>query len=169
MSTTLSATFLAELDEEAATTRRALERVPEGKNDWKPHPRSMPLGYLAHLVATMPEWITMTLDQDELDIAPVAGRTLPELPTNNAALLERFDKAVASAKASLQRASEPHFQTTWKLLAGGHVVQERSRATMLRHGVMNHWMHHRGQLTVYLRLNDAKVPPIYGPTADEGR
>ena len=161
--------FIAELEEEATTTRRALERVPVGKNDWKPHPKSMPLGYLAHLVATMPEWINMTIDQDELDIAPTTGRKMPELAATTADLLARFDRAVDAAKATLRKTDDAYLQTSWKLLAGGHVVSERPRQLVLRHGVMNHWVHHRGQLTVYLRLNDAKVPSIYGPTADEGR
>lgn len=170
MTQTMSDLFLAELEEEAAATRRALERVPEGKNDWKPHPKSMTLGYLAHLVATMPGWVTMTVEQDELDIAPKdrAGR-LPELSGTNAGLLKQFDESVAGAQAALRKTNDAHLQTTWRLLAGGHVVSERPRHLMLRHGVLNHWAHHRGQLTVYLRLNDAKVPMIYGPTADEGR
>jgi uncharacterized damage-inducible protein DinB len=145
-----------------------LERVPEGRNDWKPHQKSMPLGYLSHLVATMPDWVTMTIEQDELDIAP-AGGAKPELAATNAALLSKFDRAVAGAKAALTKTDDAHLQRPWKLLAGGHVVSERPRHLMLRHGVLNHWVHHRGQLTVYLRLNDAKVPSIYGPTADEGR
>jgi uncharacterized damage-inducible protein DinB len=130
----------------------------------------MLLGYLAHLVATMPEWITMTIDQDELDIAPANGQgRKPELSATTRELVARFDRAVASARAALSRTDDGDLQTPWRLLAGGHLVSERPRHLVLRHGVMNHWVHHRGQLTVYLRLNDAKVPSIYGPTADEGR
>ena len=169
MTPSLTAQFLSELEFEAKSTRRVLERVPLGRNDWKPHPKSMPLGYLAVLVATMPQWVEMTLNQDALDLAPVgAPRPAPEPLTTTADLLARFDDALARGRAALEGfPDEKLTTTTWKLLMGGKVVSEETRLHVLRHSVMNHWAHHRGQLTVYLRLHDQPVPSIYGPTADE--
>ena len=169
MSRLITDMFVAELDVEAATTRRALERVPEGRNDWRPHPRSMQLGYLAWLVATMPNWVHMTLAQDSLDLAPVGGGKSSQASTagSTAELLSKFDESLANAKSSLASCDDEFLQTTWKLLVAGRVVQESTRQYVLRHSTLNHWVHHRGQLTVYLRLNDAPVPSIYGPTADE--
>jgi uncharacterized damage-inducible protein DinB len=168
MSRLLADLFLAELEEEARITRGVLERVPEGRNDWKPHPRSMPLGYLAVLVATLPGWAAMTLNQDELDLMPVNGpKPIPKEAASNAELLAMFDDAVGRSRAALQATSDAHLHTTWRLLVGGHVVSEQSRLHVLRHATFNHLAHHRGQLTVYLRLTDAHVPSIYGPSADE--
>ena len=168
MSRLITDLFAAELDVEAATTRRVLERVPEGRNDWRPHPRSMQLGYLAWLVATMPNWLHMTLTQDSLDLAPVGGKSSQASTAGSTAeLLTKFDESLAHAKSSLASCDDEFLQTTWKLLVAGRVVQESTRQFVLRHSTLNHWVHHRGQLTVYLRLNDAPVPSIYGPTADE--
>jgi len=168
MSRLITDLFVAELAEEAATTRRVLERVPEGRNDWRPHPRSMQLGYLAWLVATMPNWVRMTLAQDSLDLAPVGGKgSQASAAGSTAELLAKFDESLAHATSSLGSCDDAHLQTTWKLLVAGRVVQESTRLYVLRHSTFNHWVHHRGQLTVYLRLNDAPVPSIYGPTADE--
>jgi uncharacterized damage-inducible protein DinB len=166
----LNELFLGELEREAPTTRRVLERVPEGRNDWKPHAKSMPLGYLSVLVATMPSWVTMTVNQEELDIAPVNGpKAHPDSMKNAAELVAALDRDVAAAIEALKKTNDEHLMKPWRLLAGGKVVQETPRYIMLRDGVLNHWAHHRGQLTVYLRLNEAPVPMIYGPTADEGR
>jgi uncharacterized damage-inducible protein DinB len=162
--------FLAELEREAVSTRRTLERVPERRNDWKPHEKSMALGYLASLVATMPSWIAMIVDDDELDMNPPGGsryRT-PELSTRRE-LVEALDESVAKARAALLNTTDEHLMTTWRLLVGGRVVNEQARHIMLRDAVFSHLAHHRGQLTVYLRLNSALVPAIYGPSADEGR
>jgi uncharacterized damage-inducible protein DinB len=164
--------FLAELEREAAATRRALERVPDGRSDWtdwKPHERSMPMGYLAFLVATMPSWVVMTITQDELDIAPGGKPTRPPQPRTSRELVEMHDGHVAKAREALANTTDEHLMKPWKLLAGGRVVSEQPRHVMLRDGVLNHLWHHRGQLTVYLRLNGAPVPAIYGPSADEGR
>jgi uncharacterized damage-inducible protein DinB len=160
--------FAAELEREAEGTRRVLERVPEGRDDWKPHPRSMPLGQLARLVASMPSWIPMVIEMDELDIAPEGGKKNgnPKYTTVKD-LLKEHEEGVAKAKSALKTVSEDHLQKIWKLKAGGHVMDEKPRHIMIRDGVLNHLAHHRGQLTVYLRLNEAKVPPVYGPTADE--
>ena len=160
--------FLGELEREAAATRRVLERVPEGRNDYKPHPRSMPLGRLATLVATMPGWVAMTVTQDELDLSPPggAGYKPPDLRTARE-LLEALDANVAKAREALAATTDEHLMTPWKLKVAGQLVSEQPRHIVLRDSVFNHLAHHRGQLTVYLRLNDAPVPAIYGPTGDE--
>jgi uncharacterized damage-inducible protein DinB len=160
--------ILADLERETPLTRRALERVPEARYDWKPHEKSMPLGHLARLVATMPDWIATMVERDELDVAPGAagGYRPPELRTKRE-LLDAFDTATANARAALQGATDAHLMTNWKLLAGGRVVQEQARHAAIREGVFLHLAHHRGQLTVYLRLAGAPVPAIYGPSADE--
>ena len=161
--------FIAELDRESARSHRALENVPDGKNDWKPHEKSMAFGYLANMVATIPMWITMILQQNELDIAPAdgGGRDWPQ-PQTSQEYVAALDKASSDAKAALLGTSEAHLQTNWRLLAGGKVVQEHARHEMIR-DTINHWAHHRGQMTVYLRLMGAKVPALYGPSADDTR
>ncbi len=160
--------FLAELDVEAAATRRVLERVPEGRDDWKPHPKSMPLGRLAQLVAEMPGWVVMTIDQDELDVMSGAGGAQSVLTTTRERI-DALDKSVAAARDALTRTTDDHLMTPWRMLAGGKLVSEDPRYVVLRHSVFNHLAHHRGQLTVYLRLNDEPVPSVYGPTADDNR
>jgi uncharacterized damage-inducible protein DinB len=161
--------FLAELDREVARSRRALENVPEGKHDWKPHERSMIFGYLTDMVATIPNWITMIINQDELDIAPKGGPGQPRQSMNTSAeFLQALDKAAAGARVALKGTDEKHLQTSWRLLAGGQVVLETSRHEMIR-DTINHWAHHRGQMTVYLRLMGAPVPALYGPSADDKR
>lgn len=169
MSLKVTDLFLAELKSEAVGTRKALERVPEGQNDWRPHPKSMPLGYLASLVATMPEWIDYMINQDELDFAPASGDSSakPKEWTRRSELLSKLDEAVAKATAALTSTTDEHLLTTWRLKAGGHLISEDPRYINVPHGVLNHWTHHRGQLTVYLRLNEATVPALYGPSADE--
>jgi uncharacterized damage-inducible protein DinB len=157
--------LLAELEREAVGTRKALERVPEGRDDWKPHDKSMPLGYLASLLATMPNWAAAIVTQDELDIG-ASGEKRPDFRTNRD-LLDAFDKAVARAKEALSSTTDEHLMTPWRLLVQGQVVAEDSRYVMIRDSAFNHIAHHRGQLTVYLRLNDIPVPSLYGPTADE--
>jgi uncharacterized damage-inducible protein DinB len=165
----MSELYLWELEREAPASRRVLERVPDGRYDWKPHEKSMQLGYLAALVATMPGWIDSMVNQDELDIAPKdPSRYRPPEPRTSRELLEAFDVAFAKGHAALRATNDEHLKTTWKLLAGGNVVQEQPRYLAIGDGVLNHWVHHRGQLTVYLRLNDVPVPSVYGPTADEG-
>jgi len=157
----------AELDREAKGTRHALERVPEGRNDWKPHEKSMPLGYLAGLVATMSSWVHAIITKDELDLADAGEYKTGGFETNRE-LLEAFDKAVARAKEALATASDEHLlETSWRLAAQGNVMTEVPRYVAIRDLTINHLAHHRGQLTVYLRLNDIPVPSLYGPTADE--
>jgi uncharacterized damage-inducible protein DinB len=162
--------FLGELEREAGSTRRTLERVPEGRNDWKPHEKSMPLGYLASLVARMPAWVAMMINLDELDMAPQGGSKFkPEVALTNRELLEIFDKSLAEGRDALKNTNDEHLLKPWRFKVAGSVVSENPRHIQLRDAVFSHLAHHRGQLTVYLRLNSAPVPSIYGPSADEGR
>lgn len=159
--------FLAQLDREAAVSRRALERVPEGRPDWKPHEKSMALGYLATLVATMPTWIAMSITQDALDLNPPSGPKYQAPSWATVADLARIhENAVGQGRQALQNTSEAHLMTTWKLLVAGKVVSENPRHVVIE-DTFNHLAHHRGQLSVYLRLNGAAVPSLYGPSADE--
>jgi uncharacterized damage-inducible protein DinB len=162
--------FLAQLESEAAHSRAALQRVPEGHNDWKPHGKSMTLGYLAALVATMPAWIVSMVKRDELDLkSPEAANFKPLEWTTRGDLVAALDAAVAQAQEALRGTTDEHLNKTWKLVVGGHVVNEGPRHEMIADSVFSHLAHHRGQLTVYLRLNEASVPALYGPSADEGR
>lgn len=162
--------FLAELEREANSSRLALQRVPEDHNDWKPHPKSMPLGYLASLVATMPSWIVSMVKQDELDLkSPAAAKFKPLEWRKREELIAALDAAVAEAREALQNTTDDHLLTSWRFVVGGHVVSESPRQHMIADSVFSHLAHHRGQLTVYLRLNDSSVPALYGPSADEGR
>ena len=157
----------AELDREVERSRKALEQVPDGKYDWKPHERSMIFGYLADMVATIPTWITMEINQDELDIAPPEGKgTKQAQKETSAELLKALDAAAVDARAALEKTTDELLMTKWKLLAQGKVVMESPRYEFIQETI-NHWAHHRGQMTVYLRLMGAKVPAIYGPSADE--
>jgi uncharacterized damage-inducible protein DinB len=162
--------LLAGLEREATTTRRALQRVPEGHNDWKPHPKSMPLGYLASLVATMLSWVVTMVKQDELDLnSPGAAKFKPLDWRKRDELVAALDAGVAEAREALQNTTDEHLLTPWKFVVGGHVAGEDPRHIMIADAVFSHLAHHRGQLTVYLRLNEASVPALYGPSADEGR
>ena len=163
----LTELFLAELDREVPRSRHALEQVPADKRDWKPHDKSMAFGYLADMVATIPSWLAMIVKQDELDIAPKGGQQFrpPESKTSGEFVVA-LEKSAADARAALQGVDDAFLQTRWKLLAGGQVVADMPRHQMLRETI-NHWAHHRGQMTVYLRLMGAKVPALYGPSADD--
>ena len=161
--------LLAELNREVERSRRALEQAPQDKFDWKPHDRSMIFGYLADMVATIPSWIAMEVNTDELDIAPVDGPTMKrEAKTTSEALIKALDASAADARAALQSTTDDHLKTTWLLKARGQVVQSAPRHEMIQ-DTFNHWAHHRGQMTVYLRLMGAKVPAIFGPSADDTR
>ena len=165
---TLTQLFLDELEREAPRTRRALEHVPRGRDDWKPHSKSMPMGRLAGLVASMPSWITLIIEQDELNLTPPSGQGQYQQPGMDS-LVEVLDQNVAKARESLKRTRDDFLLTTnWKLLAGGQVVMDQPRHIVLR-DTLGHLAHHRGQLTVYLRLTDQAVPAIYGPSADDQR
>ena len=164
---TMTEWFLAELESEAAKSRRVLEQVPEGKRDWKPHERSMALGYLADLVANIPSWVAFAITMNELDIAPKEGpKYKPAALNTSAELVAALDKAVAQAREALQKTSDAHLETPWRLLAAGQLAFEQPRHQVIRDTFL-HSAHHRGQMTVYLRLLGSKVPSVYGPTADD--
>ena len=165
---TLTDLFLAELDREGPRTRRALEQVPLDKDDWAPHKKSMPLGRLAGLVATMPSWVSLILEQDELNLTPPQGQGTYQQPKTSK-LVSAHDGHVQKGRDALSKTTDEFLMNTnWKLLAGGQVVMDQPRHIVLR-DTLNHLAHHRGQLTVYLRLLDRMVPSIYGPTADDQR
>jgi uncharacterized damage-inducible protein DinB len=154
--------LLPEFDQEMASTRRLLERVPSDKGRWKPHPKSFPLGHLAQLVAWMPGWVGQTLRETELNLAGAPGYSIETTAT----LLALFDKNVKESREALQGARDADFAVTWSLKHGDRVLFSAPRSVVVRNTI-SHLIHHRGQLTVYLRLNDVPLPPIYGPTADE--
>jgi uncharacterized damage-inducible protein DinB len=153
---------LKEFDQEMATTRRLLERVPGDKAAWKPHEKSFALGHLAQLVARMPGWITLTLRQPKLDLS--AGQGYGFEPTEE--LLREFDRNVAEAREALGAVAGAALDEPWTLTAGERVLMTLPRGEVVRQN-LNHLIHHRGQLTVYLREVDVPLPSIYGPTADE--
>ncbi|MGN6186600.1 MAG: DinB family protein [Thermoanaerobaculia bacterium] len=155
--------FLAQLDREIAATRQAVERVPDGKDGWKPHPKSMELGYLTTLVATMFGWIAMMIDSEFLDLG-TGNRPAAENAAQRLALL---DKSVADARRALSNTTDEHLMKPWQLRMKDTVLDEKPRYVMIA-DTFSHLAHHRGQLSVYLRLNEQPVPSIYGPTADEG-
>jgi uncharacterized damage-inducible protein DinB len=165
---TLIQMLIEELEREATRTRRVLEHVPRGQDDWKPHPKSMPLMRLAGLVASMPSWVSLVIDQDELDLSPPGGQGQVQLPTAET-LVSVHDAHVVKGRESLRRTTDDYLlNTKWRLLFGGTVVMEQPRQVVLR-DTINHWSHHRGQLTVYLRMTGQTVPAIYGPSADDQR
>jgi uncharacterized damage-inducible protein DinB len=160
--------LLPEFDQEMANTRKTLERCPEDKYGWKPHPKSFSMASLATHIANMTGWTTDVMEKDSFDIAPVGAPPYKEDPAaSREVLLAKFDQNVAAARAALAGASDERFAQTWSLLAGGETLLSMPRGACIRSFVMNHTIHHRAQLTVYLRLNDVPVPAIYGPSADE--
>lgn len=164
----ISDSLLPEFDQEIAGARRTLERVPADKFDWRPHPRSGTLVWLAGHLANIPSWAPLTIDQDELDMAP-GGKALapPPRPADTAELLATLDRNAAAARAAIAGASDAELLKPWTLLSNGRKLMTLPKAAVLRSFVMNHLVHHRAQLGVYLRLNDVPVPAIYGPSADE--
>jgi uncharacterized damage-inducible protein DinB len=164
---TMTEWFLAELESEAAKSRRVLEQVPSGKRDFKPHERSMELGYLSDLVANIQSWVGLAITLDELDIAPKDGPSYRPAPLNTSEeLVAALDNAVAQAREALRNTTDAHLETKWRLLAAGQVALEQPRREVIRDTFL-HSAHHRGQMTVYLRLLGSKVPSVYGPTADD--
>ncbi len=161
--------LLAEFDQEMANTRKTLERVPDAKFDWKPHEKSGTAGWMAAHLANLPMWGEMTLQTGSLDVNPADGQKfqLPKADTS-AEALKLFDKNVAAFRSALQGATDEMMMQPWSLLSGGKVIFTMPKIAVLRGMVMNHIVHHRGQLTVYLRLNNIPVPALYGPSADEG-
>ncbi|MCS6951329.1 MAG: DinB family protein [Bryobacterales bacterium] len=164
---TLSEALLPEFDHEMQATRRTLERVPDDRLAWKPHEKSMTLGRLAQHLSEIPSWVEPTLNQDSLDLAPPRAIPQPPPATSVRELLEAFDQGVASARKAIAEASDEQMLRPWSLLVGGRVQFTLPRNRVLRYFVLNHLIHHRAQLGVYLRLNDIPVPAIYGPSADE--
>jgi len=158
----ISQTLLPEFDTEMKITRRLLERVPSEKGAWKPHEKSFPLGHLTQLVANMPGWITNALTETSLDLATYPGYSYEKTET----LLQQFDKHVKQARVAIEKSKDADYEVNWSLKYGDNVILTRSRAVQLRENI-SHLVHHRGQLTVYLRLIDVPIPMIYGPTADE--
>jgi len=164
---TISALLLPELENEFRITRTVLERVPDDRGEWKPHEKSFPMGHLAQLVARMPGWTAMVMQQTELDIAPVDGpKTAGYSIEKTATLLAEFDKNVASARQALEEVTGSALDEPWSLKMGEQVLMTSPRGETVRQH-LNHLIHHRGQLTVYLRLVDVPLPQVYGPTADE--
>lgn len=157
-----SKALLSELDVEMPTTRRLLERVPSDKGDWKPHPKSFSLAHLSQLVARMPGWLTGTMRQPDIDLTSFQGYSNETTQT----LLDEFDRNVREARDAIGSAEESVYGQPWSLKRGGHVLFTLPRGAVMRQTI-NHLVHHRGQLTVYLRLLDVPLPSIYGPTADE--
>jgi uncharacterized damage-inducible protein DinB len=159
--------FMEELERQAVASRKAIERVPEGRNSFKPHPRSMELGYLAALVASMPGWVAMMIGTDELDLDGNGKSARTQPVETREELLALLDKSYADACRALTGTTEEHLLKPWKLRMGPQVLSYRPRYSSILDGAFTHLAHHRGQLTVYLRLLEASVPAIYGPSADE--
>lgn len=155
--------LLPEFDEEMAVTRRVIERVPDNQPDWKPHPKSFSIAHLAQLVSWMPGWIGMTLTGTELDLASGSGYSIESTDT----LLGVFDENVRASRTAITAAIDSDYDVVWSLKLKGNVVFSAPRGVVVRQHI-SHLSHHRGQMTVYLRLLDVPVPSIYGPTADEG-
>jgi uncharacterized damage-inducible protein DinB len=165
---TIGQSMLSEFDQEMQNTRKVLERCPDEKWNWKPHDKSGTLGWLAGHVATMVDWLPMTIKTEELDYAPVGGSSFtPPKIDNRKELLAEFDKNVASARAALASVSDAEMMKNWRLLAGGQEIFSMPRVAAIRGMVLNHHYHHRAQLTVYFRLLNVAVPGLYGPSADE--
>ncbi len=165
---TISEMLLPEFDHEMKVTRNLLQRVPVEKADWKPHQKSMLLGRLAGHVAELPAWAGRVVTTEMIDIGPmVAGQYKPYIPESQADLLEKFDQNVAEARQALAGASDEHFGQSWSLQINGQPVESGTRLQMIRLMSMNHLVHHRAQLGVYLRLNEVPLPAMYGPSADE--
>jgi len=160
----IAETLLPEFDQEMATTRRLLERVPSDKGSWKPHPKSFPLAHLAQLISWMPAWIANTVKESALDVATWPKYNFEGTET----LLKAFDANVRAARDALVASKDADYALPWSLKRGDHVVFTAPRDAVVRTH-LSYLIHHRGQLSVYLRLNDVPIPSIYGPTADEGR
>ena len=170
MSTTITQSLLPEFDVEIANTRKTLERVPENKPDFRPHPKSMTLARLAGHLAELPQWAAMTLENDELDINPQgAAPMVAYVMTSRQEALAKFDEHVKKARTLLTSTTDEAMMRPWTLKNAGQTVMALPKVAIMRSFFMNHMVHHRAQLGVYLRMNDVPVPSIYGPSADEGR
>jgi uncharacterized damage-inducible protein DinB len=164
----LSEALLPEFDREMANTRKALERIPDDKLDWTPHAKSTTMRGLATHLANLVSWTVHVIERESLDVAPVGGQPLRAEPVKSIReAVETFDRNVAAARAALAGAEDEHLFKPWTLLSGGNTLFSQPRIAVLRGMIMNHTIHHRAQLGVYLRLNDLPVPALYGPSADE--
>jgi uncharacterized damage-inducible protein DinB len=161
----LAESMIQEFMQESATTRKLLERLPDDKLAWKPHEKSMPMARLATHIADMPHWAISIAGSDELDIAK--GEANPKALGSQKEILAHFQAQVEGFKKALAGKSDQELQRSWRLKNGSHVILDLPRIVALRSFVLNHVIHHRGQLSVYLRLNNIPVPSIYGPSADE--
>jgi uncharacterized damage-inducible protein DinB len=159
-----SQTLLPEFEQEVKNTRKLLECIPDGKLDTQPHPRSMTLAQLAAHVAQVPGWTKYLLDEEVLDLSPGMK---PLVAASKAELLDIFDRGVLEARGRIGAASDEYWQTTWTFKIGGETVFSMPRAAVMRSTIMNHLIHHRAQLGVYLRLHDVAIPGMYGPSSDE--
>jgi uncharacterized damage-inducible protein DinB len=157
--------LLPEFDHEMAVTRKVLERVPDGQFEWKPHQKSMSLGQLAQHVATIPTWGKVAMSQDAFDLA--GDQRGAQLPTRDE-VLSLFDRNVSDARAALVGKGDGEMMAPWALKRGAHTIFSMPKASVWRSFVMNHLIHHRAQLGVYLRMHDIPLPSVYGPSADEG-
>lgn len=165
----IAQSLLPELDHEMAGARKTLERIPEDKFEWQPHPKSFTMIALATHITEMVGLGAITINTDSFDFAPPGGEPYQEIPAaSKAELLERFDKGLARFREALAGASDEALMGNWSLLVGGRTLFTRPRTHCLRDMIFSHLIHHRAQLTVYLRMNDAPVPALYGPSADEG-
>jgi len=158
--------LLPEYDAEIAITRPVLERVPDDRGEWRPHPKAFPMAHLAQLVAMLPGWLVSAMEQTELDIAPRDGPKIGYTTEKTATLLAMFDKNAKAGRSALVRGKDEDFQVPWTLKAAGNAISTQPRYMVVRTMVINHLVHHRAQLGIYLRLTDQKVPSMYGPTAD---
>ena len=164
----LSEAFLPEFDQEMAATRKTLERIPDDRLDWKPHEKSFSLRQIGSHLANLAHWAVIGLEQDSFDMAPPDGEPAKTPQAESTAhLLELFDASAAAARAALAGAKDETFREEWSLLTGGETLFTVPKVAVIRTFVLNHLIHHRGQLSVYLRLLDIPVPAIYGPSADE--
>jgi uncharacterized damage-inducible protein DinB len=164
----IAQSILPEFDHEMSVTRKLLERIPEDKAAWKPHEKSMTLGQLSAHIANMVSWTGMTLSQTELDLNPPGGQTwTPPVFETTAGLLEVFDNGTREAHQAIEATADADMMVNWSLKSGGHTVLTMPRVAVVRSFVLNHIIHHRGQLSVFLRLLDVPIPSIYGPSADE--
>jgi uncharacterized damage-inducible protein DinB len=169
MSTSMSQSLLPEFDHEMANTRKVLARVPEDRPGYRPHQKSMTIARLAGHLTDIPWWAVTTLTRDEYDMQPPGGPARESyVMTTSDALLSRFDTEVAAARVALVATTDAAMMQPWTLKSAGHSLFSMPRASVLRTFVLNHNVHHRAQLGVYLRLNDVAVPSVYGPSADEG-
>jgi uncharacterized damage-inducible protein DinB len=164
----ISDTLLPEFDQEIGNTRKCLKRIPDDKFSYKPHPKSFDLHGLTMHIATMLQWGVVTLQEDSFDYAPVGGQQWkPPVANTSAELMAIFDKGLAEFRAALAATDDPAMMTMWTLQAGGKTIFSMPRIAVLRGMILNHLVHHRGQLTVYMRMCEIPVPAIYGPSADE--